>query len=85
MLTKRTNILFDQETWDYLVALARKRDTSVGVLVRDAVAKEYIDEKERIQKQREKAFVEIEKLRSQIKHKFSLKEIRESIEYGRKY
>lgn len=85
MLVKRTNILFDEHTWEYLVELAQKRDTSVGNLVRAAVKKEYMDEQEQLDKQRQEAFNAIEKLRSQIKHKFTLKEIRESIEYGRKY
>ena len=41
MLTKRTNILFNEELFNYLVALAHKNSTSVGDLVRKAVVKIY--------------------------------------------
>ena len=43
MLTKRTNILFDDELWNILVAEALKRNTSVGDLVRFATRKIYSD------------------------------------------
>ena len=41
MLTKRTNILFEEEVFQHLVALANKNSTSVGDLVRKAVIKTY--------------------------------------------
>lgn len=41
MLTKRTNILFEEETWTKLVALSQKKEKSVGDLVRLAVRKVY--------------------------------------------
>ena len=85
MLTKRTNILFDEKTREILVSLAEKKKTSVGVLVRDAVKEKYLDEEEKIWKQRAKAFEDIEKIRTSIKHRFTLKEIKEMIAYGRKY
>jgi hypothetical protein len=44
MLTKRTQILFDQQLWISLVQLAKEKDISVGELVRTAVRKEYIEE-----------------------------------------
>lgn len=37
MLTKRTNILFDEETWSALEFAAKLQKTSVGALVRQAV------------------------------------------------
>ncbi len=43
MLTKRTNILFEEQSWKKLTTLARSRGTSVGELVRQAVNKEYSD------------------------------------------
>lgn len=43
MLTKRTNILFDEELWSILVAEAVKQKTSVGDLVRFAARKMYSD------------------------------------------
>ena len=42
MLTKRTQILFDQQLWSSLVQLAKEKNTSVGELVRKAVKKQYI-------------------------------------------
>lgn len=44
MLTKRTNVLFDEELWQLLVAYAHKRQTSVGELVRTAVRKVYVSD-----------------------------------------
>jgi len=85
MLTKRTNILFDQETWEYLVGISAKRNVSVGELVREAVKIHHIDNEDKIAKQRAKAFDKINSIRSEIKHKFTLKEIRDSIKDGRKY
>lgn len=37
MLTKRTNILFDEKLWEILTRLAQEKKTSVGDLVRKAV------------------------------------------------
>ena len=44
MLTKRTNILFEEKTWKELTKLASKKKTSVGELVRDAVEEKYTRE-----------------------------------------
>lgn len=33
--------MFDQNGWNYLASLAKKRKTTVGVLVRDAVQQKY--------------------------------------------
>lgn len=46
MLTKRTNILFEEKTWKQLTDLAKKQNTSVGHLVRTAVEKEFSAEQE---------------------------------------
>ena len=46
MLTKRTNILFSEQTWSKLTRLAQKRGSSVGELVRDAVQDSYFDDKQ---------------------------------------
>lgn len=37
MLSKRTNILFDENLWQKLSSLAKKTNTSVGQLTREAV------------------------------------------------
>lgn len=47
MLSKRTNILFDQELWSQLVQLAKTKRTSVGELVRSAVKDKYAAEDRR--------------------------------------
>lgn len=41
MLTKRTNILFDQKTWLELQFLSKTLGKSIGELVREAVAEKY--------------------------------------------
>ena len=81
MLTKRTNILFEEEVFRYLVALANKNGTSVGDLVRKAVIKAY---PKKINDKRMKVHKEIIKLKKGF-GKISLKEIKEMINYGRKY
>ena len=81
MLTKRTNILFDEEQFAYLAALASKNNTSVGDLVRKAVVKVYYQEPH---DKRIDAYNKILALRKGIK-KITNKEIREFINYGRKY
>ena len=81
MLTKRTNILFEEEVFRYLVALANKNGTSVGDLVRKAVIKSY--PRKKIDK-RLKAYNKILALRKNVKN-ISNKEIKEFINYGRKY
>lgn len=51
MLTKRTNILFDEGLWSKLVIVAKQEQTSVGDLVRKAVIKIYIDGNRQTEKQ----------------------------------
>lgn len=82
MLTKRTNILFEEDLFKHLVALASKNGTSVGDLVRKAVAKVY--QKPDFDQKQMKVHKEIIKLKKGF-GKVSLKEIREMINYGRKY
>lgn len=52
MLTKRTNILFDEELWGKLVSLAQERNTSVGELVRAALKGAYDTNEEILQRRR---------------------------------
>lgn len=85
MLTKRTNILFEEKIWNMLTVIAQKNNTSVGDLVRTAVIKVYLHNKSQIQKEMEDAMDELETLHKQINHTFTSKEIKELIEYGRKY
>ena len=64
MLTKRTNILFEEEIFQHLVVLASKNGTSIGDLVRKAVIKTY--PKKNIDK-RVEAYNKILALRKNIK------------------
>lgn len=81
MLTKRTNILFDEELWRTLVQLAKLNNTSVGKLIRDAVEEKYA--KAADLEQRRQAFEAILKIRPKpVKGKIDYKAL---INAGRKY
>lgn len=87
MLTKRTNILFDEDLFQYLVFFAQKNKTSVGDLVRKAVVKVYVNntnENLKLKALRLRAYNNILKLRKKIKP-IADHEIKEFINYGRKY
>ena len=80
MLTKRTNILFDENLWRTLVEQASKRKTSVGKLVREAVTKMYARDEEL--EERKKALEQIFKIRKVSRKRLDYKAL---INYGRKY
>lgn len=61
MLTKRANILFDEELWQKLIYLSRVQKTSIGKLVREAVEQNYGEEA--IINKRRQAFKNILKYR----------------------
>ena len=42
-LKKRVEVLFEEDKYSYLEYLARREKTSVGSLIREAVAKVYLD------------------------------------------
>lgn len=79
MLTKRTNILFDENLWRSLSLEAKKRKTSVGRLVRDAVAKMYLHDE--ALEERKKAIEHIFKIRKRVKGI----NYKEYINYGRRF
>lgn len=81
MLTKRTNILFEEDLFRHLVSLANKNGTSVGDLVRKAVVKAY---PKKIINKRMNAYNKIIKLKKGL-GSISNKEIKEMISYGRRY
>lgn len=80
MLLKRTNILFEQKTWEMLVALAQQKRSSVAELIRKAVKKTYFPEGEKMTKKQ--AFEKIIALRKKAKGKINYRQL---IENGRKY
>ena len=79
MLTKRTNILFDQELWSKLAVVAKQEQTSVGDLVRKAVIKIYINGNRQSEKQ-----LAIDKIVAMKPKKMKLN-YRNLIDYGGKY
>lgn len=79
MLNKRTNILFEDKTWQRLSEFAKKQNTSVGVLIRYAVDKTFFRANDR--KEIIKAIETVIKIRKTFK-KINYKEL---INYGRKY
>jgi hypothetical protein len=85
MLNKRTNIMFDENVWRQLVSLAKEKEASVGELIRTAVVTLYIDDDKNIARKRLEAHESIKKIRSGIKHKFTNRELKKLINYGRKY
>ena len=81
MLTRRTNILFDDELWNMLTTISKKEYTSIGKLVRRAVRKVYSEEN--VNKKRLDAWKTILKVRNKpFPGKIDYKEL---INYGRKY
>lgn len=80
MLTKRTNILFDESLWRELADLAKSKGTSVGNLIRIAVEEKYTNESDL--ESRRKTIEDIEKIRPHFKGKLDYKAL---INHGRKY
>lgn len=81
MLTKRTQILLEEETWKKLAKLASEKETSIGELIRDAVEEKYL-EMDKLERRREA----IEKiLRIRPKPSKTRIDYKELINAGRKY
>lgn len=79
MLTKRAQILFEEDLWEQLVRLSAAQKTSIAHLVRKAVEEKYKRELELAE--RKAVLEEIEKIRPHFKGKIDYKEL---INYGRK-
>lgn len=85
MLTKRAQVLFEENEWKKLTSFARKRNASVGSLVREATKIVYLgqESEKKILTKRRKAYEEILRIRPKpVKGKIDYKEM---INYGRKY
>ena len=80
MLTKRTNILFDNDLWDLLTSVARKEKSSVGEVVRKAVKRVYTEGN--LVERKKQAFETIKKFRVMQKGVLDYKAL---INEGRKY
>jgi hypothetical protein len=84
MLTKRTHILFDEDTALMLAMLAQEQATSVGNLVRRAVKKTYKDVRTN-QRKGQQAVHAITELQKKFLGKFEGLDYRTLIEDGRRY
>ena len=80
MLTKRTNILFDNDLWELLTSVAKKERSSVGEVVRRAVSKVY--KTDNVIERKRQAFDTIKKIRVKQKGVLDYKAL---INEGRKY
>lgn len=81
MLTKRTNILLEEDLWKQLEALARAQKMSVSQFIREAIEMK-LEENKRL-KQTRKAIEEIRKIRPKpFKGKIDYEAL---INYGREY
>lgn len=80
MLTKRTNILFDNDLWDLLTSVARREKSSVGEVVRRAISKVYKDSD--LEERKMQAFETIRRFR--VKQK-GIVDYKSLINEGRKY
>ena len=84
MLTRRTNVLFDEADYATLLFMSREKNKTIGELVRHAVKKTYKvkAKKGRIDKSLELA---IKKSWEALKHPEIPLDYKALIEYGRKY
>lgn len=64
MLNKRTNILFDEVTWQMLQEVSTARSTSVGQLVRLAVKDVYFSQNK--SNKRQKILADIDQLNKKV-------------------
>jgi len=80
MLTKRTNILFDNDLWNLLNSVARREKSSMGEVVRKAVSKVYRGDN--FIEQKRQAFETIKKFRVRQRGSVDYKTL---INEGRKY
>ena len=80
MLTRRTNILFDDDLWDLLTSVARREKSSVGEVVRKAVSRIYAEGN--LIERKKMAFETIKKFRGKQKGIVDYKAL---INDGRKY
>ena len=84
MLNKRVHILFEEEKYKLLNALAAEKGSSVGELVRVAVQRVYVEPREKQFSDRQKAFDRLKQWQKKI-GTFKGLDYKALIEYGRKY
>lgn len=67
MLTKRTQILFDDTMWQKLLRLAERENISVGELTRKAIEKTYFSSREELKDKKEEAYQQILAIREKLR------------------
>jgi len=82
--TKRTHIMLDPSTFNWLKSKSENRQVTIGSLVRTILEKERQVETDRIRQKRLQALQNMQKLRKQFVLKGTIN-YRELVEYGRKY
>lgn len=80
MLIKRTNILFDEETWKMLTGLATQKQVSASELIRKAIKGTYFSDGEKMNN--DKIFNQIISLRKRAKDRIDYRRL---IEDDRKH
>ncbi|MBU1071225.1 hypothetical protein KKG65_02305 [Patescibacteria group bacterium] len=83
MLSKRTQILFEEENYDFLVWLANEQKLSVGELVRSAVKKTYFDKREIENEKRKRFLKELVEWQDEIGYVMKGSSYKQLIEDGR--
>jgi len=83
MLTRRTQILFEDENYNFLVWLANEQKLSVGELVRKAVKKTYLDDNETGKIKKKKVFNSLLKWQNDIGFVMNGLSYKQLIEDGR--
>jgi len=87
MLSKRTNVLFDESMWQQLTSIAQEKKTSVGDLVRTAVQMQYLTTKQMsVQQEKMSALKSMHAIRKQFHKKdFDVVELQGYVDDGKKY
>ncbi|MBI4999604.1 ribbon-helix-helix protein, CopG family [Candidatus Gottesmanbacteria bacterium] len=83
MLTKRTNLLLDEETYKNLLLLAKEKKVSLGEIIRQAINRVYKRESDAEMEKRSKVVASIMNLWEKTKGKKT--DYRALIEYGRRF
>jgi hypothetical protein len=85
MLSKRVQILFDEDDYVSLAKIAKGEDTSVGELVRKAVKRQYLTDREKELALRQKSYEDILAWQKKIGISKTRIDYKELINYGRKW
>lgn len=74
MLTKRTNILFEEELWDKLVKLSKIKEISVSSIIRQAIEEKF-NQQDLLEKRRKAVEATLKHRPQPFKGKINYKEL----------